>query len=78
MYPLAENASFAEQFIRTCSDWKTPWINDRIYPWRPFIYVPRASQIDALLRKELGMSYSTGLVCHEDGASEGSCLRGTL
>ncbi|MGA3236349.1 MAG: hypothetical protein ABSG03_08615 [Bryobacteraceae bacterium] len=54
MYPLAKKASFAEQFIRTCADWKTPWINDRIYPWRPFIYVPRASQIDALLRKELG------------------------
>jgi hypothetical protein len=54
MYPLAKNASFAEQFIRTCTDWKLPWFNDRIYPWRPFIYVPRASQIDGLLRKVLG------------------------
>jgi hypothetical protein len=54
MYPLAKQAGFAGRFIRTCTDWKTPWINDRIYPWRPFIYVPRASQIDALLRKELG------------------------
>lgn len=54
MYPLAKKAGFAGQFIRTCTDWKTPWINDRLYPWRPFIHVPRASQIDALLRKELG------------------------
>jgi hypothetical protein len=54
MYPLAEQAGFAEQFIRTCTDWKTPWMNDRIYPWRPFIYMPRASKIDALLRKVLG------------------------
>jgi hypothetical protein len=54
MYPLAKEASFAEQFIRTCTDWKTPWMNDRIYPWRPFIYTPRASKIDALLRKVLG------------------------
>ena len=54
IYPLAKEAKFAEQFIRTCTDWKTPWINDRIYPWRPFIYVPRASTIDALLRKVLG------------------------
>jgi hypothetical protein len=54
IYPLAANARFAEQFIRTCTDWKTPWMNDRIYPWRPFIHVPRASQIDALLRKVLG------------------------
>jgi hypothetical protein len=54
MYPLAKDAKFAEEFIRTCTDWKTPWINDRIYPWRPFIHVPRASKIDALLRKVLG------------------------
>ena len=54
MYPLAKDATFAEEFIRTCTDWKTPWINDRIYPWRPFIHVPRASKIDALLRKVLG------------------------
>jgi hypothetical protein len=54
IYPLAKKASFAAQFIRTCTDWKTPWINDRIYPWRPFIYVPRAWQIDELLSKELG------------------------
>lgn len=53
-YPLAKEANFAERFIRTCTDWKTPWINDRIYPWRPTIYIPRANQIDALLRKVLG------------------------
>ena len=47
IYPLAKDANFAEHFIRTCSDWKTPWMNDRIYPWRPFIYAPRASQIDS-------------------------------
>jgi hypothetical protein len=54
IYPLAKDANFAEQFISTCSDWKTPWMNDRIYPWRPFIHVPRASTIDRLLRKVLG------------------------
>jgi hypothetical protein len=53
MYPLAKGANFAEQFVKTCTDWKTPWINDRIFPYRPFIYMPRASQIDALLRKFL-------------------------
>jgi len=51
MYPLAAEYHFAEQFIQTCTDWKTPWINDRIYPYRPFIYVPRASKIDELLSK---------------------------
>jgi cation transport regulator ChaC len=54
MYPLAKQGNFAEEFIKTTSNWQPPWINDRIYPWRPFVYVPRASQIDALLQKVLG------------------------
>jgi hypothetical protein len=54
MYPLARQANFAEQFVKTTSNWQPPWINDRIYPWRPFVYVPRASQIDALIQKVLG------------------------
>ena len=35
-------------------NWVSPWINDRIYPWRPFVYVPRAWAIDALLQKVSG------------------------
>ena len=54
MYPLARQAKFAEQFVRTTSNWQPPWINDRIYPWRPFVYVPRAAQIDALIQEVLG------------------------
>jgi hypothetical protein len=54
MYPLAKQAKFAEQFVRTTSNWQPPWINDRIYPWRPFVYVPRAAQIDALIQEVLG------------------------
>jgi hypothetical protein len=53
IYPLAKEANFAERFVKTCTDWKSPWINDRIFPYRPFIYMPRASQIDALLREFL-------------------------
>jgi hypothetical protein len=53
MYPLARDAHFAEQFVKTCTDWKTPWINDRIFPYRPFIYMPRASKIDEILSKYL-------------------------
>jgi hypothetical protein len=54
MYPPAKQANFAEHFIRTTGNWGPPWINDRIYPWRPFVHVPRASAIDALLRRVLG------------------------
>ena len=54
MYPLASQARFAEQFINTTTNWGPPWINDRIYPWRPFIYVPRAAAIDAFIQRVLG------------------------
>lgn len=54
MYPLAKQVNFAQRFMETTSNWGTPWINDRIYPWRPFIHVPRASAIDSLIQKSLG------------------------
>jgi cation transport regulator ChaC len=38
--------SFTEEFIRTTSGWNEFWVNDRIYPRRPFIYTPNASAID--------------------------------
>jgi hypothetical protein len=37
MYPRAKQANFAERFVSTTSNWGPPWINDRIYPWRPFV-----------------------------------------
>jgi len=55
-YPRAKQANFAERFIRTTSNWGPPWINDRIHPWRPFVYVPRAYEIDALIKKVLGQA----------------------
>jgi hypothetical protein len=48
-YPTA--AGFAQEFIRTATGWNAYWVNDRIYPRRPFIYVPRASQIDRALHQ---------------------------
>jgi hypothetical protein len=38
--------SFTEEFIRKTSGWNEFWVNDRIYPRRPFIYSPNASAID--------------------------------
>jgi hypothetical protein len=54
MYPLASQAAFAEQFIKTTTNWGPPWVNDRIYPWRPFVHVPRAAAIDSLIQRVLG------------------------
>lgn len=48
-YPTA--AGFTEMFIDTTEAWSKFWVNDRIYPRRPFIYRPTASQIDATLRQ---------------------------
>lgn len=55
IYPLARQMNFAQRFMETTSNWGTPWINDRIYPWRPFVHVPRASTIDSLIQQSLGI-----------------------
>ncbi|HYX65355.1 MAG TPA: gamma-glutamylcyclotransferase family protein [Burkholderiales bacterium] len=51
-------AGFAEQCIETTSGWSEHWVNDRLYPRRPFVYQPRARDIDRLLAKELPAYFS--------------------
>jgi hypothetical protein len=51
-------AGFAQQCIATTSGWSEHWVNDRIYPRRPFVYQPRAREIDSLLAKELPRIFS--------------------
>lgn len=46
-------AGFAAQCIATTAGWSTHWVNDRIYPRRPFVFQPRAGQIDRLLSTQL-------------------------
>ena len=48
-YPKA--AGFAQDFIATTDAWSRFWVNDRLYPRRPFIFQPAAEQIDATLAK---------------------------
>jgi len=43
--------NFAEEFIRTTIGWNAYWVNDRIYPRRPFIYRPNATTIDKVLNR---------------------------
>ena len=33
--------------------WSEHWVNDRIYPRRPFVHQPRAGEIDRLLSASL-------------------------
>lgn len=47
-YPTA--TGFAQNFVASTNAWNRFWVNDRLYPRRPFIYRPTASQIDAVLK----------------------------
>jgi len=44
-----ELKEFAKQCVATSHGWSKHWVNDRIYPRRPFIHEPRAWKIDNLL-----------------------------
>lgn len=41
---------FAAQCITSTGNWSPYWVNDRLYPRRPFIYQPEARAIDQLLQ----------------------------
>jgi hypothetical protein len=49
---------FAQQCVATTRDWSEHWVNDRLYPRRPFIFQPMARQIDALLSHYLPEYFS--------------------
>jgi hypothetical protein len=44
---------FTQECLATTAGWSEHWVNDRIYPRRPFIYQPKAPQIDRLLSTQL-------------------------
>lgn len=43
--------NFVVECLRTTKGWSVHWVNDRIYPRRPFIYQPNAAFIDRLLNE---------------------------
>lgn len=57
-YPQAKAIGYARKFVQTTQDWSRYWVNDRLYPRRPFIFVPRAFQIDRLLHEEVPQHFS--------------------
>jgi hypothetical protein len=44
---------FALECLKTTTGWSVHWVNDRIYPRRPFIYQPNAGIIDRLLDEHI-------------------------
>lgn len=49
---------FAKQCIESTQGWSNNWVNDRIYPRRPFFYQPNALTIDRLLMETIPSKYS--------------------
>lgn len=45
--------NFAKQCITTTQGWSKHWINDRLLPRRPWVYVPDALVIDELLKANI-------------------------
>ena len=48
-YPTA--AGFTQELIATTDEWNRYWVNDRLYPRRPFIFQPAADKIDTALQE---------------------------
>lgn len=46
-------AHFANDCIDTTQNWSAFWVNDRIFPRRPYVYQPDAKDIDKLLNEKL-------------------------
>lgn len=51
-------AGFAAECVSTTAGWSGHWVNDRIFPRRPFVHEPRARKIDELLAARLGDLFS--------------------
>ncbi|CAL8109746.1 unnamed protein product [Orchesella dallaii] len=43
---------YADECISTTEEWVSPWVNDRIFPRRPFMHQPNAGKIDRLLNEK--------------------------
>jgi len=48
---------FVQEFIGSTTGWNAYWVNDRLYPRRPFIYVPNAGAIDQALQEGKVLQY---------------------
>ncbi len=49
---------FARDCIRSTDDWSVHWVNDRIFPRRPYVYEPYAVKIDTLIKQNLSATFT--------------------
>ena len=52
-------AGFSQRCVATTHEWSENWVNDRIYPRRPFVFEPKAAQIDRLLAAQVPDYFAT-------------------
>jgi len=50
--------TFADECVESTYGWETSWVNDRIYPRRPEVKQPLASEIDKVLAKKAPLAFS--------------------
>lgn len=55
---LGTGNAFTEEFLKTTHEWSSHWVNDRIFPRAPFRYVPKAGQIDRMLKDNFPEQYA--------------------
>ncbi len=48
---------FAEECVKTTGGWDNPWVNDRIFPRRPFLHQKMAGEIDDLLNRTVHAAF---------------------
>lgn len=53
LFPMAKENNFTIEFIKSTNYWSKYWVNDRIYPRRPFIFRHNAYEIDRILKDNL-------------------------
>eukprot|EP00884_Botryococcus_braunii_P020319 jgi/Botrbrau1/6971/Bobra.0165s0009.1 len=45
--------NFVEELVGTTRGWSSNWLNDRLYPYRPFVFVPLAGRISTALYNQV-------------------------
>lgn len=49
---------FSTECVVSTTNWSKYWVNDRLYPRRPFVFEPKALEIDTLLAKKVPKAFS--------------------
>jgi hypothetical protein len=50
--------NFSTECVVSTTNWSKYWVNDRLYPRRPFVFEPKAIEIDGLLAKKVPETFS--------------------